>query len=430
MRRHAATAAALIALAWIQVCPAALLAKPTRTVAGPAARKLIVAPPTLRASRERATRPPASAHAASRNAIGPERNVRSPRNSAPPTRASTAANRQSDPQTDRVPTRLHTRARTLEQERALAAQSAIAAADRQHRAVRPAPSAPHYAHNSLPPRPLSEVTATSDGPAAPSASILSSPQPGPDSPTALINIGGVLRPASGSLPLKSIEEEASTPVLLPPLRVSSLYDARGHLVVPKPLYGTREILLHQNVMADRDGLDRVRDDADLLDLRREKKLVALPDNETLRVDYRLPENRRFSRPWTAAFLTVLAADYYASFHSPLQVDSAVRTVAVQQRLIRTNGNAAPSTGDTASPHLTGQAVDIAKGGLSRIQIAWLRTYLQPLINLGKIDVEEEFQQSCFHISVYKNYLPIGSAHAGVADTRQLAPESLPERPIE
>jgi hypothetical protein len=201
--------------------------------------------------------------------------------------------------------------------------------------------------------------------------------------------------------------------------------------MPAPLYGSREILLHQNEMADHDGLDRVRDDADLLDLRREKKLVPLPDNETLRVDYRLPENRRFSRPWTAAFLSVLAADFYASFHAPLQVDSAVRTVEVQQRLLRTNGNAAPVAGDTASPHLTGQAVDIAKGGLSRIQVAWLRTYLQPLIDLGKIDVEEEFQQSCFHISVYKSFLPGTTERLSVA-ARQPPPESLTlsERPTE
>jgi hypothetical protein len=227
-----------------------------------------------------------------------------------------------------------------------------------------------------------------------------------------------------------MEEEASTPVLLPPLRVSSLYDSNGRLILPRPLYGTREILLRQNEMADRDGSDRVRDDATLLDLRREKKLVALPENEAIHVDYRLPEERRFSRPWTAAFLTVLAADYYASFHTPLQVDSAVRTIAVQKRLVRTNGNAAPTTGDTASPHLTGQAVDIAKGGLTRAQIAWMRTYLQPLITQGKIDVEEEFQQACFHISVYKNFLPIAPGRAIAAATRQTSTESLPERSTE
>ena len=141
-------------------------------------------------------------------------------------------------------------------------------------------------------------------------------------------------------PIQSIGEASSTPALLPPLRIASLYDSRGRLVVPPPLYGSREILLHQNLMADREGLDRVQDDDALLDLLREKKLVALPIGETLRVDERLPENRRYSRPWTSAFLVSFSRDFYSIFHSPLQVNSAVRTVAFQQRLLRTNGNAA------------------------------------------------------------------------------------------
>jgi AMMECR1 domain-containing protein len=89
----------------------------------------------------------------------------------------------------------------------------------------------------------------------------------------------------------------------------------------------------------------------------------------------------------------------------LQVNSAVRTVEFQQHLVHINGNAAPAEGDTASPHLTGQAIDIAKHGLSLTEIAWLRGYLLPLVQEGKVDVEEEFQQSCFHISVYRKYLP-------------------------
>jgi hypothetical protein len=251
------------------------------------------------------------------------------------------------------------------------------------------------------------------------------PQFAADDPHALTNAGGVLQTASDIPSAESIEEEASTPVLLPSFRVESLYDSRGRLILPPPLYGSREILLHQNEMADRDGLGRVRDDADLLELRRQKKLVALPESEALRIDYRLPENRRFSRPWTAAFLAVLARDYYASFHAPLQVDSAVRTVQFQQQLIRTNGNAAPASGDTASPHLTGQAVDIAKSSLSLTEIAWMRAYLQPLIDQGKIDVEEEFQQACFHISVYRNYLVALPPHLAVAAGRQTDTEPLP-----
>ncbi len=200
--------------------------------------------------------------------------------------------------------------------------------------------------------------------------------------------------------LESVEEAVVNPVILP-----ALYNKRGRLIVPPPLKGSREILLRQNQVADRDGLDRVQNDDDLMDMRSKKMLVAVPVNSGMQVDDRLPANRRFCRPWTAQFLATLARAHYARFHTPLQVNSAVRTVEFQQRLLRTNGNAAPAEGETASPHLTGQAVDIAKHGLSLTEIAWLRGYLLPLVQEGKVDVEEEFQQACFHISVYKKYLP-------------------------
>jgi hypothetical protein len=233
------------------------------------------------------------------------------------------------------------------------------------------------------------------------------------------------RQAFGSLsPLKSIEQEAGTPVFLPNLRVASLYDSRGRLIVPAPLYGSKQILLHQNEMADVDGLARIRDNAGLEDLLRQRKLVALPAGEMLQVDDRLPSNRRYSRPWTAAFLSVLSRDFYANFQQPIQITSAVRTVEVQQRLARTNGNAAPAAGDSASPHLTGQAVDIAKHGLTMTQIAWLRTYLQPLIGDGKIDVEEEFRQACFHISVYRAYLPM-APRVAVTASRETTADTRP-----
>lgn len=203
---------------------------------------------------------------------------------------------------------------------------------------------------------------------------------------------------------ESIREEASEPIILP-----TLYNKRGRLIVPPPLKGSHEILVRQNIVADQDGLDRIQDDADLIRMREQHMLVALPTSRELEVDDRLPVNRRYARPWTAMFLTTLARAHYARFHTPIQVNSAVRTVEFQQQLIRTNGNAAPAEGETASPHLTGQAVDIAKHGLSRTEIAWMRGYLLPLIQEGRIDVEEEFQQSCFHISVYKKYAPLDRA---------------------
>jgi hypothetical protein len=424
----------MMALACLQLCAVPLLARPTRSLARPNAGRLIGAQTTQRPAHERAAHKTASAHASAAHlrthaaaratASGP-RDTRIAANTARyagPTAPHSIVTRRlhastpalvSNPEADSAHARMHLR----EQQRSLAAHNAIAAADRGIRAPRTERADRIEAPTARP----APILAEQRRPAAsrlPADSSATGDDPDLDNATALINVGGVLRPATGSAPdrlrLPSIEEEAATPVLLPPLRVSSLYDSRGHLMVPPPLFGSHENLLHQNQMADRDGLNRVRDDADLLDLRREHKLVALPENEALRVDARLPEDRRFSRPWTAAFLSILARDHYAAFQQPLQVDSAVRTVAFQQRLTHRNANAAPSTGDTASPHLTGQAVDIAKRGLTITEIAWMRAYLQPLIDQGKIDVEEEFQQACFHISVYRSFVPAAPARVTLA----------------
>jgi hypothetical protein len=172
-----------------------------------------------------------------------------------------------------------------------------------------------------------------------------------------------------------------------------------------PLVGSRESLVRQNERTEADGLSRIEDDAQLNELRREKALVPVPVSASLHINEGLPINRRYCRPWTAKFLTDLARAHYAHFHRSVQVNSAVRTVEYQRRLIEVNGNAAPAEGDIASPHLSGAAIDIAKKGLSTSEIAWMRGYLYPLQMAGKLDVEEEFYQSCFHITVYKSYAP-------------------------
>jgi hypothetical protein len=99
-------------------------------------------------------------------------------------------------------------------------------------------------------------------------------------------------------------------------------------------------------------------------------------------------------------------------------------VNFQRHLAHYNGNAAPAYGDTASPHLTGQAIDIGKKGMSHREIAWMRAVLGPLQASGKLDVEEEFEQACFHISVYRTYLPYSAPlprEVAVADTAASAP---------
>ncbi len=189
-----------------------------------------------------------------------------------------------------------------------------------------------------------------------------------------------------------------------PIPRVDLYDTRGRLRLIPAMKGSHEILVHQNQMAIADGLDRIEDDDQLYDMRRLKLLVALPDNDAIEVNETLPANRRFARPWSVKFLNDLARAHYARFHTPLVITSAVRTVAFQRHLMLINGNAAPPTGEVASPHLYGQAIDLGKHGMSITEIAWMRAYLTPIEDEGKIDVEEEFQQACFHISVYRRYL--------------------------
>jgi hypothetical protein len=171
-----------------------------------------------------------------------------------------------------------------------------------------------------------------------------------------------------------------------------------------PLRGSLASLTRQNTRLDADGLERIEDEADLTSRIEHKLLVPLPASAALIVNPNLSDHHRYCRSWTARFLADLARAHEAAFHKPIEVNSAVRTVEYQRRLMYVNGNAAPAVGDIVSPHLTGATVDIAKQGLNRAEMAWMRSQLLSLQNAGKIDVEEEFEQACFHITVYKSYV--------------------------
>ena len=177
--------------------------------------------------------------------------------------------------------------------------------------------------------------------------------------------------------------------------------------MPAPLRGSLASLERQNDRLEAEGLERIENEADLAARIADKLLVPIPISSALTVNPDLEENHRYCRPWTAKFLADLARAHETAFHRSIEVSSAVRTVEYQKRLERTNGNAAPAEGDLVSPHLTGATIDIAKKGLTRAEIAWMRKQLMGLEALGKIDVEEEFKQACFHITVYKSYAPAG-----------------------
>jgi hypothetical protein len=209
--------------------------------------------------------------------------------------------------------------------------------------------------------------------------------------------------------------------------------------MPPPLRGSAESLARQNEKTEADSLERIEDEDDLADRIARKMLVPVPVSAALTINGNLPENHRYCRPWTAAFLSDLSRSHAAQFRSPLEVSSAVRTVEYQKQLERVNGNAASAEGDIASPHLTGATIDIAKQGLTLAEIAWMRAHLLALQTAGMIDVEEEFHQSCFHITVYKSYVPptpvrkvaptqAAKVPSGTSQGKPAQPDAAPTKP--
>ena len=175
--------------------------------------------------------------------------------------------------------------------------------------------------------------------------------------------------------------------------------------------------MRQNLRTSEDDLERIQDSTQLEELEAKQQLVDLPVDHFAVVSPKIPAERRYCRPWTRDFVEDFGHDFYDKFKQPVQVTSAVRTVQVQHKLRRHNGNAAPETGETASPHLTGAAIDVAKQGFSRKQLKWTRDYLLALQTEGKLDVAEEFKQRVFHITVYKSYAPPEPEMEAVAETK-------------
>ncbi len=172
---------------------------------------------------------------------------------------------------------------------------------------------------------------------------------------------------------------------------------------PLLLQGSHDSLVRQNAEIDRLQLPRIQNEQELEELIARDQLVALPETHAVRIDSRIEPSRRFCRPWTHQFLEDFGQVYYKEFHQPLQVNSAVRTVEQQERLARFNHNAAPAEGETASSHLAGLTVDIAKRGMTRRQRAFIEGYLVNLRNLGLVEAAEERRQACFHVMVSDRY---------------------------
>lgn len=188
------------------------------------------------------------------------------------------------------------------------------------------------------------------------------------------------------------------------------YHHHRHIVWMPLLHGSHDSLVRQNEEIDRLGLPRIADDQQLEDLEQEHELLPIRESRILSIHPQLAPQDRFCKSWTRDFLQDLATAHYRQFHTPIQVNSAVRTVAQQQRLRLYNHNAAPTSGDTESSHVAGLTVDIARRGMGRAERKWMEKHLLELKEQGLIETAEERREPVFHIMVARRYQDWRVAH--------------------
>lgn len=167
------------------------------------------------------------------------------------------------------------------------------------------------------------------------------------------------------------------------------------------LHGSRSALMEQNLMAQREGLSHITHTRQLKIFEKKKLLVPLRSGTAVKIDRRLLREYSYARPETRLFVRRLSRDFARKFHKPLQINSAVRTVDYQKQLRRKNRNAArATTGLLQSSHTTGATIDIAKKGMSRTELNWMRERLIRLERAGYIEATEEHRQPVFHVMVF------------------------------
>jgi LAS superfamily LD-carboxypeptidase LdcB len=162
------------------------------------------------------------------------------------------------------------------------------------------------------------------------------------------------------------------------------------------LFSTAGSLSAQNAEADRLHLPRIQTKNELHEIVQNGELAQVC-TPALRV--KPTGDHAYLRPWAAVLAESLAEDFYEQAHVQLTLTSGIRTVQEQRSLRRWNHNAAAPAGPQASVHTTGIAFDISRTGLSRAQQKWLEVHLWYLQQTGKVIVEEEQKQPCFHIVV-------------------------------
>ena len=155
---------------------------------------------------------------------------------------------------------------------------------------------------------------------------------------------------------------------------------------------------HDSVTLEDDAGDRAHLPVyqDLDEVARDVNRGILVPVSWVYVSPRLPGERRFLRPAASDSLGWLDFEFYVETGGHLVLDSAIRPVTVQQRLMRLNRNAAPAIGMRASSHERGTTFDVSRK-MTRGEYRWLLVRLLYYRGIGRVFVIEE--KNCIHICV-------------------------------
>ena len=181
------------------------------------------------------------------------------------------------------------------------------------------------------------------------------------------------------------------------------------VAVAASLKGSPESIARQHRIAKDENLSVIKNDRQLAAMKRAGYLVPLPQNQDVRIDPRLAEKWRWCRPWTRTFLLRVGREFRVKFGTPLQINSAVRTVEYQKQLRKGNSNA---TDPENCLHCYGATIDIArmyqKNGrrifYSTQEQDYIRRRLLQLEKKGLVEATEEKNQAVFHVMVSKTYV--------------------------
>ncbi|MDQ3089756.1 MAG: DUF5715 family protein [bacterium] len=157
----------------------------------------------------------------------------------------------------------------------------------------------------------------------------------------------------------------------------------------------------QNALANREGLTRVNNLADIRKLAAQKILIPIPNNNPNFVVKGIPEARQYCLPWALELMSDLGKFIRSDFGKVPTLSSCVRDVNAQQALRKRQKGAAPASGPQATSHLTGATLDISTHGYSRKERAKITKALRKLRSIGAVMFLDEGNH--WHVMVSKSY---------------------------